>query len=188
MTLESAVIHFGYPAVLLGTFFEGEIILIMGGFAAHRGYLQLPLVILAAFTGSLLGDQVYFHLGRHRGTAFLSTRPGWAKRTARFTRLLDRHNVLVILIFRFLYGLRTVAPFAIGLSSVSAWKFTVLNMISAALWAAALGVLGFFFGHAMEAALDDIKRYEILVMCGLALLAAVIYAVRRIKRPSPNDS
>ena len=49
MTLESIVDTYGYLAVLLGTFLEGETILVLGGFAAHRGYLALPWVIVAAF-------------------------------------------------------------------------------------------------------------------------------------------
>jgi membrane protein DedA with SNARE-associated domain len=40
MTLESILDPYGYLAVLVGTFLEGETILVLGGFAAHRGYLQ----------------------------------------------------------------------------------------------------------------------------------------------------
>ena len=182
MTIEFAVIHFGYLAVLLGTFFEGEIILIIGGFAAHRGYLELPLVIIMAFLGSLMGDQFYFMLGRRRGRAVLEKRPEWEARVARFKRLMDRHDIIIVIIFRFLYGLRTVAPFAIGLSSIPGVKFMLLNMVSAALWAVTLGILGYYFGHAMEAVIDDIKHYEVAVMSALALAAVMVYAVRHTRK------
>ena len=75
MTLESLVDAYGYVAVLVGTFLEGETILILGGFAAHRGYMALPWVILAAFIGSLCGDQLFFFLGRWHSQAILSKRP-----------------------------------------------------------------------------------------------------------------
>jgi len=75
MTLESIVDTYGYVAVLLGTFLEGETILVLGGFAAHRGYLALPGVILAAFIGSLCGDQLFFFLGRRHSQAVLARRP-----------------------------------------------------------------------------------------------------------------
>ena len=39
--LESFLAKYGYIAILLGTVFEGETIMIMGGFSAHRGYLDL---------------------------------------------------------------------------------------------------------------------------------------------------
>ena len=187
MTIEWAVMHFGYPAVVVGTFFEGEIILILAGFAAHRGYLDLPLVILAAFIGSLLGDQLYFFLGRWRGHAVLNKHPDWKDRIVRFRRLMARHDILIILVFRFLYGLRTVAPFAIGLSDIPIWKFIILNSISAGIWAVTVGLLGYLFGHTMELVIDEIKHYELAVMAGLLVLAIIIYAVRRYRNRKTNS-
>ncbi|MBP7735562.1 MAG: DedA family protein [Spirochaetes bacterium] len=181
MNLEWAIMNFGYPAIVAGTFFEGEVILVLAGFAAHRGYLNLPLVIVCAFAGTLLGDQLYFYLGRNRGKAMLARHPGWEERISRFSRLMDRYHTLIILGFRFLYGLRTVAPFAIGMSEIPAWKFAVLNTVSAAVWAATVGVLGYLFGHTMEILLDEIKRYEMAVMAGLLALAVIIYAIKRYR-------
>ena len=181
MTLEWVVTNFGYPAVAIGTFFEGEIILILAGFAAHRGYLYLPLVILAAFLGGLSGDQFYFFLGRHRGRSVLAKHPGWEARIDRFKLLLDRYDIPLIMVFRFLYGFRTVAPIAIGLSDISHMKFFILNCISVAVWAVTVGVLGYVFGHAMEIMIDEIKRYEIAVMSVLFAAALLIFIVKRYK-------
>ncbi len=64
MTLESFIQTYGYLALLVGTFLEGETILVLAGFAAHLGYLNLPWVILVAFVGTLSGDQLFFYLGR----------------------------------------------------------------------------------------------------------------------------
>ncbi len=66
MTLEILIRNYGYWAVLVGTFLEGETILVLGGLSAHLGYLKLPWVIAAAFCGTLPGDQLYFFLGRRR--------------------------------------------------------------------------------------------------------------------------
>jgi len=63
MTLEYLISHYGYVALVIGTFLEGESVLIVAGFAVHLGYLKLQWVILAAFAGSVAGDQLYFFLG-----------------------------------------------------------------------------------------------------------------------------
>lgn len=186
MTFGSLIREFGYLAVFVGTFLEGETILVVAGFAAYEGYLELSLVILFAFLGSLFGDQLYFFIGRYKGQSLLEKYPRWEPRVNRFRKLMDRHNTWFILIFRFLYGLRTVAPFAIGLSRVSLNKFIVLNVISAAVWAVSLGVLGYFFGQVMEAVLHDIKKYELIIMAGLFLIAAIVFLLRRIKNRSRN--
>lgn len=70
MTIADFLSHYGYLALLIGTFLEGETILVLGGLAAHQGYLDLAGVILAAFAGSLMGDQFFFLLGRRRSAYF----------------------------------------------------------------------------------------------------------------------
>jgi membrane protein DedA with SNARE-associated domain len=182
MSFESLVMEFGYLAVFVGTFLEGETILVVAGFAAYEGYLDLSLVILFAFFGSLFGDQLYFFIGRYKGQSLLEKYPGWQPRVDRFRKLMDRHNTWFILVFRFLYGLRTVAPFAIGLSSVSLRKFIALNVTSAAIWAVTLGVLGYFFGQVMEAVLHDIKKYELIIMAGIFVIAGSVMLIRSIRR------
>ena len=62
--------------------------------------------------------------------------PGGAVDAERVARLLDRWGNWFVLSFRFLYGLRTISPVAIGLSSIpAAYRFTLLNAISAMVWA-----------------------------------------------------
>ena len=61
--LESFLAKYGYIAILLGTAFEGETIMIMGGFSAHRGYLKLlPWVVLAGFVGNFIQNLIYLEL------------------------------------------------------------------------------------------------------------------------------
>ena len=80
MTFQSSLETYGYLAILIGSFIEGETILVLGGFAAQRGYLQLPWVILFAFLVSLSGDQLFFHLGRLQSQQILSKHPRWRER------------------------------------------------------------------------------------------------------------
>jgi membrane protein DedA with SNARE-associated domain len=190
MTVESELLKYGYAALALGTFLEGETILVIAGFLAHRGYLSLSFVILAAFAGSFFGDQLYFQIGRRGGAAFLKKYPSMAEKAARFTGILERHSILAILSFRFLYGLRTVSPFVIGMSRVPAMKFFTLNMISAAIWAATVGTAGYFFGKAVEVLIRDVKHRElelILVLAAAGLLLFTVFYLRKKRKPSQEQ-
>jgi len=185
MTLESLVDTYGYFAILLGTFLEGETILILGGLAAYQGYLGLPGVILAAFIGSLCGDQLFFFLGRWHSQSILAKRPSWQRRIDRAQKLLERFRTPLILVFRFLYGLRAVAPFVIGMSPVPTIKFVLLNAVGALVWATAVGTGGYLFGNALEALLGNIKHYEHEAFGAIAvigILVWMIYFYRRRKR------
>ena len=177
--LESLIQQYGYLAIAVGTFAEGETVLLLGGFAAHRGYLDLAGVIAAAFVGSLCGDTLYFEIGRRKGMAFLERRPAWKKHVARVLTMVHSHQTLLILSFRFLYGIRTVAPFAIGASGVPLRRFLVLNVVSAALWASAFGTLGYLLGNTLQAVLGDIERYERAVFAAILFASIAIAAWRR---------
>lgn len=172
--MQGLIEQFGYPILFLGTMLEGETVLVLGGFAARRGYLDLPLVILFAFLGSLSGDQLWFYVGRWKGLPFLERRPHWAKHVARVRDLLARYEIPVLVGFRFLYGLRNPTPFVVGASGYSPLKFLGLNAIGAALWATAVGSLGYAFGHAFEALLGEVARYELWVFGAAALVAIVV--------------
>ena len=181
--LESLLNTYGYPLILVGTFLEGETILLLGGVSAHMGYLSLGWVITCGFVGTLFGDQLYFYLGRRHGTKFLAKRPTWHSRVQRVHRILERYPVLLILGFRFLYGLRTVTPFVVGTSNVSWPLYTLLNFIGALLWALAVGLAGYYFGRGIEAVLGEIRHYEFELLAAIGLAGAlawiVIFVVRR---------
>ena len=85
---EAYIIHFGYIVILLSTFFAGEAILVLAGFLAHQGYLTFSLVVLVAFTGSLVSDQLYFFLGRKKGLVYLNKHPSWKTKSDRIRNLI----------------------------------------------------------------------------------------------------
>ena len=180
--LETLLNDYGYPALLVGTFLEGETILILAAVAAHLGYLSLEWVIVCAFLGTLCGDQLYFYLGRRHGPALLEKRPAWKLPSERVSKILESYPVLLILGFRFLYGIRTITPFAIGMSKVSYTLFTLLNLTGAALWATVIGVAGYYFGRTLETVIGDIKHYELEIMVLIGLIGAVLWGVFYYRR------
>lgn len=140
--------EYGYLAILIGTFLEGETILILGGVAAHMGILDLWLVMLSAFCGSSAGDQLYYFIGRWKGPVLLDRFPRWKGPAAKVEGHIQRHQNLIILSFRFFYGLRNVTPFMLGICRVAATRYIPLNLIGAAIWAVSFALLGYVFGEA----------------------------------------
>jgi len=177
MSFEQLIMSYGYLAIFLGTFLEGETVLILAGFLAHRGYLEFPWVVICAFLGTFAGDQFYFFIGRLKGIGFIDSRPRWKSKTARVFRLFLKHQTILIVGFRFVYGIRTVTPFILGASGIAPLRFMALNFVGAALWAVAIGLLGYFVGQAAEHLVAEIKRYEFWVLTGIVALGALSWAV-----------
>lgn len=187
--MEHLIAEFGYWAVLAGTFFEGETVPVLAGFAAHQGLLRLDLVMLCAFAGSFTGDQLWFWVGRRFGKTWMARHPRSAAAAQRVGALLDRWGDWFVLSFRFLYGLRAVSPVAIGLSSISAMRYAVLNLISAAVWAMVVGGIGYAFGQAIEGMMGKLKMWEhrIMAAAAIALVLFLIHRLvrRKVKKPVP---
>jgi len=182
--MEALITQYGYVAVLMGTFLEGETILVLGAFAAHRGFLNIEWVIGCAFLGTLAGDQLYYFLGRTRGAKFLEKRPAWHALVERAFKLLRSNEILAILGFRFFYGIRSVSSFVIGMSQVPPLKFLILNSIGAAIWAITIGGLGYAFGVVLEQLITHFKRYEMLALALIAVTGAVIWCVHFVRQRS----
>lgn len=181
--LEDLLQQFGYPALLLGTFLEGEMSLLLAAYLALRGYLNLEAVVLFAFCGTFASDQLWYYLGRRHGRRLLVRRPRWQALGDQALRHLRRHPDLWVLSFRFIYGMRTVMPLAIGLSGYSWRRYVLLDAIGAALWAGGLGLAAYHLGAALEVLLGDLRRYQLYVFATLALLGAALWLRRRGRPP-----
>jgi membrane protein DedA with SNARE-associated domain len=181
MDLPELIESYGYWVVFGGTLLEGESVLLLAGFAAYSGLLELHTVIGVATVGSFLGDQLWFLLGRTHGAKLLARFPKYASRAARAEELLVKYDTPIILAVRFLYGLRIVLPFTIGMSRIPALRFQLLNFAGAVLWASSGAAAGYLFGNAIEAILGDIHRYEkyVLAFIAIAGLAYWWYSIRR---------
>jgi membrane protein DedA with SNARE-associated domain len=183
MIIPQLLNEYGYLAVFAGSLLEGETVLVLGGFAAHQGYLSLPWVMFLAFIGGTIGDQIFFFVGRHWGDAVLRRLPSMHDNAKRIDQLLLRHHAGVIVGVRFMYGVRIVGPIVIGMSHVPARRFLLFNMIGAALWAIAIAGAGYVFGQTLEHMLADLDQYE-WVAAVLILALAIAVGVARSRRAS----
>jgi membrane protein DedA with SNARE-associated domain len=179
--VQHLITQFGYLAVFVGTFLEGETLLILGSLAAHNHLLDFPLVVVAGFVGELSGDILRFALGRRCGRSWIARWPKVAGEVQRATAYLDKYPNAFILSFRFIYGIRLIAPVAIALGRVSAIRFVLLATVSAAVWAPLIGALGFVFGRAIQAVFGKVERVEegLIVVVVVIVLTFVIHRFMR---------
>ncbi len=173
-----------YPVILLWTFIEGETVVILAGALASEGRYNIVVewLALAAFTGSFLGDQLYFYIGRRYGSPLLARWPTLGKKIDWAFQLVKTHPTLFILSFRFIYGIRNIAPFVIGISGVSRLRYFILNAIAAMIWAHSFAWGGYWLGRALENWLGDNKWYMLGAFVALAALVAIYgYASQKRK-------
>ena len=184
MTLEIAIARYGLAALFLGAAIEGETIVILGGTLVHRGTLSFLPAVMAAAAGSFLSDQIFFALGRrfqdHRFVRRIRARPAFQRAIATF----ERRPTLFVFAFRFLYGLRTVSPIAIGTTNLPAARFMAINAVSALAWGLTFVSAGYLFGEAIEAAFGHIRSvaHVLIPAAGVAALATIGFRWWRRRR------
>lgn len=173
--MEEFLTTWGYLGILAWTFLEGETVVIVAGFLGSQGLMSPWLVMGAAFVGSFCGDQMYYYIGRRYGTPLLARWPTMRNKTDWAFRLLRKYETGFILSFRFIYGIRNVSPFVIGISGVPRLRFALLNLIAAFIWANAFTWGGYYLGHALETYLGEYK----FVVLGLLVAVAAAFGLRR---------
>ncbi|MBF0132896.1 MAG: DedA family protein [Magnetococcales bacterium] len=187
--MEAFLLEYGYLVLFIGTFLEGETILLVAAYLASQGHLDLWTSVIVAGTGTFLGDQLVFFIGRRLGSDwFWKKERKWTAGVKRVLELIQRWDVWFILVYRFFYGVRNVTSFAMGLSKLTFLRFMVLNFLSAAIWATSFGMAGYYFGKAVEKFLGRVQEYEMYVLVGLVLLAVVIWLVRRFWSPKKTSA
>ena len=139
---------------------EGETVLVLAAYAAHRGYLNPAAVITIAATCAFASNQFFFWLVRRHGTALLERWPALARHSAEIRRLIEHHASVAAVAVRFAYGVRIAGPILIGASSMPPLRFAALNALSAIAWALLVGAAGWLFGAAAQTIFGHLDHAE----------------------------
>ncbi len=151
--------EYGYVILFVWSIFEGETGLVMAGVLSHTGYMNLWLSIFVAGLGGFVGDQIYFYIGRFNKHYIQQLMKKQRRKFALAHLLLKKYGWPLIFIQRYLYGMRTIIPMAIGLTRYSAKKFAIINFISAMVWAAMTIIPAYIFGEQILAIIKWAKAH-----------------------------
>jgi membrane protein DedA with SNARE-associated domain len=193
--LEELVVHvlteYGYllyPLITAWTFVEGETVVIVTGVLASEGRFRInvELLALAALTGSFFGDQLYYYIGRKYGAPLLQRWPSLTGRIDWAFETVNRSPAIFILSFRWIYGVRNVAPFIVGIAGVPRVKYLVLNFIAAAIWAHCFAWGGYLMGRKLEEWLGDSKWFVLGGFILFMIAFGVFGAMRGRSRCAPK--
>ena len=178
----------GYWVLFIGTFLEGESILLMAGFLAFQGYLDVFGVVATAFAGSFLGDQCYYYLGYFSGRSLMRRCHLIARKFRPALRLIEKYGILAAFFSRFTYGFRIVLPIILGITSLAPTTFLWINLASALSWASLFCLVGYLFGTSAAVFLGDVSKHEqhlIVILMGFFITVWLFhrYHAWKLKKP-----
>lgn len=171
-----------YMGIFLGIFFEGEMVMISSVIAAHHGYLNLWVVIIAGIIGTYTSDCFYFFLGRKKGRDWLLKNRRFKGKISLVDRQIEKYPILIFIIYRFLYGFRTIIPLVIGATNIRTSKFLLFAGLSTLMWAATFCTIGYIFGEVIKSRLSHIEHIEKYIIGAIALAGILFILLNQLKQ------
>ena len=185
------LVMFAETGLLIGFFLPGDSLLFTAGLlcagtASHAAHLSLPLVILAAAGGALLGAQTGFYIGRAGGRPWLQrTRNRYLRTGAeRSARLLNRYGYgKAIVLGRFIPVVRTVLNPLAGALEVPTRTFTIWQVVGGLIWSSGVTLAGYTLGSAIPG-IDTylLPAIAVIVILSLIPIGIEVYRTRSATR------
>jgi len=171
--------EYGYIILFIWSIMEGETGLVMAGILSHTGDMNVGLSILVAGLGGFIGDQIYFYLGRFNKKWVLEELKAHRRKFAKARLLLRKYGAWVIFIQRFIYGMRTIIPMAIGVSGYDPKKYAIINLISAFIWASITIIPSYYFGEELLNILKWFKEHWYFGVLFVAMLWGILWYINK---------
>ena len=137
---------YGYIGLFLYSLGGGFVALVGAGVLSYLGKMDLTTSITIAFLANAIGDVMLVYLARYQKSMMMDNLRKHRRKLALSHILMKKYGSSIIFIQKFVYGIKTLIPIAIGLTKYDMKKFIVLNIISAAVWALVFGLGSFYFG------------------------------------------
>ncbi|MFB7460413.1 MULTISPECIES: DedA family protein [unclassified Streptomyces] len=190
--------HYGYWAVGgvvlvedFGVPAPGETILIAAGVYAGAGQLDVVAVALIAFAAAVVGDNIGYLVGHLGGRPFVHR---WGRyifltpeRFAAAERFFGRHGGKIVVVARFIEGLRQANGIIAGTTGMHWLRFLAFNALGAALWVGLWVSLAYVAGTHIDTVYAEISRYQVYVLVALAVLVVALIARHLLRRGRRQD-
>jgi len=193
--LSGPLSHYGYWLILalvtledFGVPVPGETVIIAASIFAGHGQLNVVAVGVFAFVAAVIGDNIGFTIGHFGGRA-LAVRWGryvflTEERLDRAAAFFDRYGGEIIVVARFIEGLRQANGIIAGISGMHWRRFVIFNMLGAALWVGTWVSLGYLAGNHIDTIYHYIGLYSLYVLIAAAVLLAAYVTWRLMRRRS----
>ena len=185
-----ALLVFGEAAVFIGFVLSGETAVLLGGFLASQGHLDIVTLTVVVVVSAILGDTVGYEVGKHLGPRVLQLGI-FRKHQSRLDKaqgMLRRRGGPAIFLSRWTAFFRAVMPGIAGLSQMRYRTFLFWNALGGLTWGITMCLVGYFAGASYQKVASVIGEGTAVVIALLVITALVVWRVRRKRREDSEES
>ncbi|MEU5993149.1 DedA family protein [Spirillospora sp. NPDC047418] len=176
-------------ALFFGFVLPGEAAVVLGGVLAGQDRVSIAWLCAVVVLAAIVGDFVGYLIGRRAGPAILDSRPlrPHRDRVDKARDLIRRRGGVAVFLGRFIAFFRAIMPALAGMSRMPRHVFLLFNAAGGLLWGVGFALLGYFAGNAYSRIEHDAGRAAAIVIACVAVLAVIIWRIRRRRTQHPRD-
>ena len=176
------IIIFLETGMLFGILLPGDSLLFSIGVAAAVTDINIDIAVMTIIIGAVCGDSFNYITGRIVGEKIFTEDSRFLKKSYldKTHYFFKKYGAKTIILARFIAFVRTFAPFVAGASRMNYFKFVILGIISAAIWACSITYVAFLFSDS-----HFVKQYLsiiIIVIISIAIMYNLVkYILKKMK-------
>lgn len=164
----------------------GELAMIAGAIYAGAGLLNVVAVGVVSFAAAVIGATIGYAIGRGAGRALVVRYGRYVllreHHLEKAEQTVDSYGGIVVVVARFIVGLRELNGIICGISGMSPVAFTAFNLLGAGAWVGTWVSVGYFAGDHIQAIYDGVTRYALYAIILAVVLLAALVAVQLRRR------
>jgi membrane protein DedA with SNARE-associated domain len=183
--------RYGYAGIFVAVLVEGfgipapgQTLLTLGALLAAQAKLNILIVVAVAWCATVIGNLIGYAIGRRAGRRLLLASGVGAQRIERVEHFVRRYGPAIIIIARFVDGLRQLSSIVAGSMEMPWRSFVACVLIGASLWAGAIGIGAYYLErdfHAIAGFFLRLEPYGWIIAAGV-VLALIVYLFQRRTR------
>ncbi len=178
--MEELIRDWGYIVLFLYSFGGGFLALVVAGILSYSGELNIVTVLIVAGVANFIGDQFLFTIARKNKSQAKEMMKKHQRKIAMAHLLMRKYGSSVIFIQKYIYGIKTLIPLAMGLTKYDMKKFAFFNIFATIAWTLIIGISSYMLGELVYTYLEEFKTYGIVFV--VVVLVLVTYTFRKLSK------
>ncbi len=176
--MEDLIRDWGYIILFLYSFGGGFLALAVAGVLSYAGELNIYVTLIVAGSANFIGDQFLFLLARNNKAQAKAMMGKHQRKIALAHLMMRKYGSVVVFLQKYVYGIKTLIPLAMGLTKYDAKKFMFFNIFATALWTLVVGITSYMLGELVYAYTEQFKTYGIALV--IIILLTISYYFKKI--------
>ncbi|TLE16443.1 DedA family protein [Helicobacter apodemus] len=164
------IAQYGYILLFLYSLGGGFVALVGASVLSYADKMDLTLTLIIASIANFLGDIALFYLARYQKQSIMPYFAKHRRKLALVHLLMKKYGSWILIIKKYIYGLKTLVPLGVALTNYPLAKFIFYNAIGSIIWSVSIGVCGYFLGEILIKTFDTLSNYPYIAPLFIILL------------------